>query len=121
MHRTSPADFWPASPTRRPRSAPVRVRQRKVRWERFPKPRRLARVRLSRNVLDDASDLEVGVRGCLARLVDIGAGSRGSFVRVFSVLVRRSARPTDRDLPRLQIYSLAARRVPDLLAGRLEP
>src|SRR6478752_3874236 len=121
MPRTSPAGFWPASPTRRPRSAPVQVRQRKVRWERFPKPRPLARVRLSRNVLGGAGNFEVGVGGCLAGLVGLGDGSRGSFVRVFGVLVRRSARPTDRDLPGLQIDALAARGVPDLLSGGLEP
>src|SRR4029078_4299720 len=36
-------------------------------------------------------------------------------------LVRRSARPTDRDLPGLQIDALAARGVPDLLARGLQP
>ena len=51
-------------------------------------------------------DFEVSVGRCLAGLVGVGDGSRSPLVRAVGLLVGR-ARPTDRDLPGLQIDALA--------------
>ena len=82
------------------------VQERTSRSERFRKLSAGA-ASAGRSSAGAAMTFQVSVGRCLAGLVGIGDGSRSPLVRVVGLLVGR-ARPTDRDLPGLQIDALAA-------------